>query len=114
MNLFFVVDIRGRPSKTSAVRREGVCPVRTFFGQVEFFRCERPHFLADADVRTFWRKNFGFFEIYGVFARTGRGSIFRDFVLAFFMVRPLFKRKIITLFLNQLSVSSTDEPCGWA
>jgi len=42
----------------------GVCPVRTFFGQGGFFRCERPNFS----------KNIGFFEIYGVSARTmGRG-----------------------------------------
>jgi len=32
---------------------------------------------SDADVRSFWRKNFGFFEIYGVSARTegGRGAV---------------------------------------
>jgi len=31
---------------------------------------------SDADVRTFWRKNFGFFEIYGVSARTrGEGGL---------------------------------------
>jgi len=28
-------------------------------------------FSTDADVRTFWRKNFGFFEIYGVSSRRG-------------------------------------------
>jgi len=51
----------------------------------DFFRCGRPHF-------TFWRKKFGFLEIYGVFARAregwasadilrirGGGSIFCDF-----------------------------------
>jgi len=36
---------------------------------------------SDADVRTSCRKNLGFFEIYGVSARTkGERSIFRDFV----------------------------------
>jgi len=42
----------------------------------------------DADVRTFWCKDFRFFKIYGVSAQTrgepirtgGEGSIFRDFV----------------------------------
>jgi len=37
--------------------------VRTFFGQGG---------SLDADIRTFWRKNFGFFKIYGVFAWTRR------------------------------------------
>jgi len=43
--------------------------VPTFFGKVEkkdkregFFRCGRSHFLV--------QKNFEFFEMYGVFART--------------------------------------------
>jgi len=63
-----------------------------------FFRCGRPHFLA--------QKNFGFFEIYGVsalrtdkggrgveqvrtFADKGeRGSIFTDFVRTSFMDGP--------------------------
>jgi len=54
--------------------------VRTFYGQEG---------SSDADVRTFWCKNTGFFEIYGVPERTRgegvepvrtRGSIFRDFV----------------------------------
>jgi len=41
-------QIRSRPYKTFAVRGEEVCPVRTFFGQggKGFFRCGRPHFLA--------------------------------------------------------------------
>jgi len=43
---------------------EGVCLVRTFCGQRRFFRCGRPHYLV--------QKNFGFFEIYDVSARTRR------------------------------------------
>jgi len=48
------------PYKTSAVRGGGVCPVRIFRGQGG---------SSDANVRTFWRKNIGFVEIYGVSAR---------------------------------------------
>jgi len=50
---------------------------------------------SDADVRTFWRKNFEFFEIYGVSAQTrrGRGSVFRDFVQTFFMDGPWTRSK---------------------
>jgi len=40
----------------------GVCPMRTSFRTRGFFRCGRQHFLA--------QNNFGFFEIYGVSART--------------------------------------------
>jgi len=41
----------------------------------------------------FGAKNFGFFEIYGVSARTrGKGSIFRDFVRTSFMDGPLYER----------------------
>jgi len=43
---------------------EGVCPVRTFFGQ-------RGMGSLDVDVRTFWWKKVGFFEIYGVPAWAG-------------------------------------------
>jgi len=32
--------------KTSAIRGEGFCPVRTFFGQGGLFRCGRPHLLV--------------------------------------------------------------------
>jgi len=59
--------------------------------------------VLDADVRTFWCKNFGFFELYGVSAQTRRGgfepartlcgqggcSIFRDCVRTPFMNGPL-------------------------
>jgi len=41
----------------------GEGPVRTFCGQRVFYRCGRPHF--------FGAKNFGFFEIFSVSARTG-------------------------------------------
>jgi len=34
---------------------------------------------SNADVRTFWEQNIGFFEINGVSAQT-RGSIFRAFM----------------------------------
>jgi len=63
---------------------------------------------SGADVRTFWcKKNFGFFEIYGVPERTRRrglsqcghfvdkergGSIFRDFMRMSFMYGPLSNR----------------------
>jgi len=52
---------------------------------------------SDADVRTFWWKNIGFFEIYGMSARTreveqvrtrGEESIFREFVRTSFMDGP--------------------------
>jgi len=47
--------------------REGICPVRTFFGQEEGVLQMRWSTLFGA-------KNTGFFEIYGMFART-RGLI---------------------------------------
>jgi len=61
-------------------------------GGGRFFRCGRPHFL--------FAKNLGFFEMYGVSARTkglsqceqgGEGSIFRDFVRTSFYVQALSK-----------------------
>jgi len=61
--------------------------VRTFFGQVGTGS-------SDADVLTFCRKNFGFFEIYGMSVLTRgaepvrireEGSIFRDFVRTSYM-----------------------------
>jgi len=48
-------------------RGRGLCPVRTFFGQ-------GGGSASDVVVRTFWCKNLGFFEIYGVSART-RGQV---------------------------------------
>jgi len=47
----------------SAGKGEGVCPVRTFCGQGGD--------SSGAEFRTFWCKDIGFFEIYGVSARTG-------------------------------------------
>jgi len=58
----------------SAVRGEGVCPVRTFFGQAE-----REEILQMRMSALFGAKIIGFFEIYGVSARTrgeGRGQFF--------------------------------------
>jgi len=54
----------------SAVRREGVCPARTFFGQGG---------SSDVDVRTFGAKNFRFFEIYGASAQTREVEPVRTF-----------------------------------
>jgi len=78
--------------KLSAVRGEGPGLSRAD-KEVRFFRW---------DVRTFWCKNLGFFEIYGVSARTrglrwssadilwtrGRRWIFRDFMQTYFMNGP--------------------------
>jgi len=71
---------KGRPHSG-----EGVCPVQTRGGS----------FFSDLDVRTFWCKNIGFFEIYGkgegvesvrtFCGKGGRGSIFRHFVRTSFM-----------------------------
>jgi len=84
----------------SAVRGGGVCPVRTFCRQ------GGEGGSSDADVRTFWRKNLGFFEIYGVSAaikgregwssmdilRTrGEGVNFSRFCADVFYGRPLNK-----------------------
>jgi len=52
---------------------------------------------SDADVRTFWWKNSGFFEIYGMSVRTrgvgqcgqGRGMNFSRFCADVFYRRPL-------------------------
>jgi len=77
--------IRGRPYKTSAVRR---------FVHCENFEDKGGGGSLDADVLSFWPKNIEFFEICGVSARTSeegglsqcglfadkeRGSIFRNF-----------------------------------
>jgi len=52
---FSIKDIRSQG--------EGGCPVRTFCGQGD---------SSDVDVRTVWRKNNGFFEIYDVSTWTWR------------------------------------------
>jgi len=75
------------------------CPVRTCCGHVadtQVLKCGRPHFLVK-------KKNFGFFEIYGVShgqggggvesvqtfcGQRGRRSNIRDFVRTYFMGDP--------------------------
>jgi len=72
-------------------QEEGVCPVRTFNGQGDFFRCGRPHFFAqkNPDISKFMVCPHG---------QGGRGlsqggrSIFQDFMRMFFMDVSFSKR----------------------
>jgi len=75
-------------------QRGGGCPVRTFFDK------EGP---SDADVRTFWCKNFGFFEICGVSAWTRVGGVI-------YLVRTLFGQGGWAIFLNFVRASFMDHP----
>jgi len=52
---------KGLPIKDVCSQGARGCPVRTFCRQGG---------SSDADVRTFWGKTFGFFEIYGMSAQT--------------------------------------------
>jgi len=72
-----VVFFIGSVHKRGPQSREEVCSVRMF--------CEQggEGCSSDADVGTFWCKNFGFLEIYGVPART-RGEVWANAVRTFF------------------------------
>jgi len=65
------VIFKGLSIKTSAVRGSGFWPVRTFFGQ-------GGGGSSDANTALFGAKNFGFFEIYDVSARTRGGEASED------------------------------------
>jgi len=56
--------IRGCSRKTSVVRGRGRLSC------ADILRTREEEGSTDEDVCTFWYKNIGFFEIYGIFART--------------------------------------------
>jgi len=86
--------------KAKGLSIKDVCSQGGRFVQCRHFADKRDS--SDTNVRIFWYKKYGFFEIYGVPARTkgvesvrtffvGKGegdSIFRDFVRTSFMDGP--------------------------